>query len=129
MLLLILLCVLPIDPVARERCDLIETNLFFDDQARLVFEQALFYDWCDQSERFQMRAWRMVKHPSQLPRLNHATGNYECRWMDGDTERVVVAPVVRTTRTQYDPELTERDHLAKEDRRELRNPKTLRKGK
>jgi RNA polymerase sigma factor (sigma-70 family) len=76
----------------------------YDDQARLVFDQLLFYDWSHHDARYQLRAWRMVKNAHQLPRLNHATGRYECRWMDGDVERVVTAPVIRNTATQFDPQ-------------------------
>lgn len=127
MLLLVLLAVLPVESVAREGCDLIENNAYYDDQRRLVFDQILFYDWSHHDGRYQLRAWRMLKNQSQLPRLNNATGRYECRWMDGDVERIITAPVVRNTATQFDPELTEREHLAKELRRELRSPKTVRK--
>lgn len=124
-LLLLIASVLPHDNVARETCDRITVNSFYDDQARLVFDQLLFEDWDHDAGRFQLRAWRMVKHPSQLPRLNHATQRYECHWLDGEAERVVTAPSARPTATQYDPELTEREHLPKEKRRELLNPKVL----
>jgi len=117
-LLLIIIAILPVETVARESCDRIEVNSFYDDQGRLVFDQLLFSDW--DGERFQLRAWRMVKHQSQLPQLSNQTGRYECRWFDGELERVVSAPVVSWSRTQYDPELTEREWLAKEHRRELR---------
>jgi len=125
MLILLLLAVLPLDSIARESCDKIEVNLFYDDQARLVFEQLLFYDWHDSAERFNLRGWRMVKNQSQLPRLNQFTNRYECHWMDGDIERIVTAPVVSYSQTQFDPELTEREFLAKERRRELRSPKSI----
>lgn len=124
-LFLILIAVLPNDAVARETCDRITVNAFYDDQARLVFDQLLFEDWDHAAGRFQIRAWRMVKNQNQLPRRNPFSDQHECRWMDGDAERVVRAPVVRSIATQYDPELTEREFLAKEHRRELRSPKTL----
>lgn len=124
-LLLLIASVLPHDNVARESCDRITVNSFYDDQARLVFDQLLFEDWDHDAGRFQLRAWRMVKHPNQLPRLNHATRRHECLLMDGDAERVISSPVTMRTTTQYDPELTEREHLPKERRRELLNPKVL----
>ncbi len=124
-LLLILISVLPSDRVARESCDRIELNSFYDDQARLVFDQVLFFDWSHEEGRYQLRGWRMVKSESQLPRLDHARGVYVCDWQDGEVHRIVTAPVLSVSRTQYDPELTEREFLPKERRRELRSPKTL----
>lgn len=131
LILILIAAVLPHDTALRESCDRITVNSFYDDQARLVFDQLLFEDWDGDAGRFQLRAWRMVrwiggdKHsvPSAmvLPRFNHATGNYECRWMDGEVERVVRAPIVQRTQTQYDPELAEREFLPKEKRRELRS--------
>ena len=135
MILLLLLCALPVDHIAREECDRITVSAFYDDEARLVFEQLLFHDWNPHEARWDLRAWRMVKRieatkehgPSQgnLPRLNQATGQYECHWMDGEVERIVTAPVLKWMQTQYDPELEERAELPKEKRRELRSPKTL----
>jgi hypothetical protein len=125
------LCTTPVDPVARESVDLIEVNAMYDDSARLVFDQLLFYDWSHDDGRYQLRAWRMVKWQTglrqsptshQLPRLNNLTQRYECRWMDGEVERVITAGEVRWTATMFDPELTERDHLPKEKRKELRKP-------
>jgi hypothetical protein len=125
MLLLLIASVLPHDNVARESCDRIEVNLFYDDLGRLVFEQHCFYDWEDHSGRFQLRAWRMVKNQTQQPRLNPQSKRWEVHWMDGEAERLISSPVLMRTATQYDPELTEREHLPKERRRELLNPKVL----
>lgn len=132
MLLLAILAILPHESAARESCDRITVNSFYDDNRTLVFDQLLFEDW--QGDRFQLRGWRMVKwlvgpnrepKADMLPRLNQLTGLYECRWIDGDVERVITAPVVSYSRTTHDPELTDREVLPKEMRRELRNPKTL----
>jgi hypothetical protein len=118
-LFLILIAVLPSDTAAREHVDLIEANSFYDDMGRLVFDQLLFFDWSHNDGRYQLRAWRMVKNQSQFPTFSEARQRYECRWMDGDLERVVSSKAVRRSFTQFDPELTERSHLAKEQRREL----------
>ena len=126
MLLLLIASVLPNDNVARESCDRIEVNSFYDDQGRLVFDQLLFCDWDNAAGRYQLRAWRMVKSNGQLPQFLQSTQRYECRWMDGDVERVITAPVKKlNTFTQFDPELTEREFLPKERRRELLSPKVL----
>lgn len=130
--LLALLAILPHETAVRESCDRITVNSFYDDNRTLVFDQLLFEDW--QGDRFQLRGWRMVKwlvgpnrepKADMLPRRNQLTGLYECRWIDGDVERVITAPVVSYSRTVYDVELADREFLPKEMRRELRNPKTM----
>lgn len=115
----------PREDVATERVDLIEVNHFYDDQGRLVFDQLLFYDWSHNDGRYQLRAWRMVKNQSQLPQRNWQSDSYSAIWQDGDVLRKITAPATRESWTQYDPELTEREFLPKERRRELRSPKTL----
>ena len=115
----------PREDVATERVDLIEVNHFYDDQGRLVFDQLLFYDWSHDDGRYQLRAWRMVKNTAQLPQRNWQSGGYAATWQDGDVLRKISAPTIRESWTQYDPELTEREFLPKERRRELRSPKTL----
>ena len=115
----------PREDVASERVDLIEVNHFYDDQGRLVFDQLLFYDWSHDDGRYQLRAWRMVKNNSQLPQRNWQSGGYSATWQDGDVLRKISAATTRESWTQYDPELTEREFLPKEKRRELRSPKTL----
>ena len=115
----------PREDVASERVDLIEVNHFYDDQGRLVFDQLLFYDWSHDDGRYQLRAWRMVKNNTQLPQRNWQSGGYVATWQDGDVLRKISAASTRESWTQYDPELTEREFLPKEKRRELRSPKTL----
>jgi hypothetical protein len=115
----------PREDVATERVDLIEVNHFYDDQGRLVFDQLLFYDWSHDDGRYQLRAWRMVKNNSQLPQRNWQSGGYVATWQDGDVLRKISAASTRESWTQHDPELTEREFLPKEKRRELRSPKTL----
>lgn len=130
LILLIIAAILPSSDVLRERCDLIEVNHFYDSDARLVFDQLLFFDWSDADGRFQLRAWRLIKQPvasktsvpqpEMMPRFDHATGAWRCNWIDGELHREVSAPVLRESTTDYGPELTEREWLAKEQRQELR---------
>jgi len=105
--------------VAVEEVDLIEVNHYYDEHGRLVFDQLIFYDWCDRSGRFQVRAWRLLKKPEQMPRRNWRTGHYTAIWKDGDVLRKVRSKAISESWTQHDPELAERRHLAKEKRRDL----------
>jgi hypothetical protein len=120
MLAYLLLAILPSPPVAAvDRCDLVELNHFYDEMGRLVFDQVIFYDWSDDEARFNVRAWRLGKHPSQLPFRDWESGGYRVTWLDGDRLRDVFSAHYRETWTQYDPELEEREHLPKDRRREL----------
>ncbi len=109
----------PDEPIATDTVDLIEINHFYDENGKLVFDQLLFYDWSAKDARFQVRAWRLLKKNSQLPRRDWQRGDYQTTWHDGDLLRHVRAKSIRETWTQYDPELIERANLAKDKRREL----------
>ncbi|MBP63638.1 MAG: hypothetical protein CMJ62_19110 [Planctomycetaceae bacterium] len=115
----------PAQDVAVDEVDLIELNHFYDDRGRLVLDQVIFYDWCVVEARFQVRDWRLLKSPAQIPRKNWRRGDFFTVWHDGDLLREVHAKGIHETWTQYDPELVEREFLPKEKRQKLRVPKTL----
>lgn len=71
-------------------------------------------------KRTNVRAWRLVKSPSQIPERDWGGRGYLASWTDGKLNRHVVAADYRETWTQYDPELAEREILPKERRRPLR---------
>lgn len=110
----------PQEDVSRDRVDLVEVNHFYDDTGRHVFDQVIFYDWSSYDCRHVVRAWRMVKTPSQLPKKSWSDNTYTAIWIDGEVLREVRASSMRESWTQYDPELLEREFLPKEKRRELR---------
>lgn len=118
--MLTLLLILPLSPIAHDQCDLVELNHFFDEQARPVFDQVIFYDWHGDESRYHVVAWRLVAKPSQIPQRDWQHGGYTVRWQDGECLRRVWASSYRETWTQYDPELSERDVLPKCERRGLR---------
>src|SRR5262245_50867059 len=92
----------PQEDVSRDRVDLIEVNHFYDDAGRHVFDQVIFYDWSPADCRHTVRAWRMVKNPSQLPRRNWADDTYTALWNDGEVLREVRSATMRESWTQYD---------------------------
>jgi len=116
----------PQEDVVRESVDLIELNHFYDEHGRLVFDQVIFYDWSAGEARYNVRAWRLVKNPAQLPQRDWRLGGYSAMWQDGEQNRYVHSKSIRETWTQYDPELVEREYLPKERRRELRTVKMTR---
>ena len=112
----------PVNEMAVDRVDLVEVNHFFDQQGRHVFDQTIFYDWCPIQCRYNVRAWRLLKSPSQWPHRDWQSGGYVALWHDGSVLRKVRATAYRESWTQYDPELVERDYLPKDQRRDLQRP-------
>lgn len=121
-LVLTALSILPTNDVVRESCDLLEVNHFYDEQGRLVFDQFIAWDW--DGSRFQVRAWRLIKHESQIPQRDHKHGGYVATWNDGDVTRSVRSGSMRETWLQHDPALADREYLEKEKRRELKRSNT-----
>jgi hypothetical protein len=109
----------PHDVVARDDVDLIEVNHYYDEAGKHVFDQLIFYDWSREESRYHVRAWRLIKHPSQFPLHDLRTDTYVATWQDGEVLRSVSGDAFRETWTQYDPELLERSALPKSQRREL----------
>ncbi len=118
----VLLGFTPTEHAKLDRVDVVEINHFFDEQGRLVFDQLIFYDWCAVQKRYNVRDWRLLKSPAQIPVRNWKDRDYVAVWHDfkeRDVLRKVVAKMIRETWTQYDPELLEREFLPQEKRREL----------
>jgi len=79
-LLSVVIALLPHTPIVRDRCDLVEVNHFYDEEGRLVFDQVIFYDWCDSQCRYNVCAWRMLKRPAQWPHRDR--GEWRATWME-----------------------------------------------
>ena len=120
---LVCLSTVPAIETVSDAVDLVEVNHFYDDQAQPVFDQVIFYEWSDAHNRFQIRAWRLVKNPAQLPTRDWESGGYQMIWYDGHVMRHVRAKAMRETWTQHDPEMREREYFPKEHRRELLVPR------
>src|SRR5688500_19986821 len=97
--------------VVKDGVDLVELNHYHDARGEHVFDQLILYDGSSQTRRFQVRAWRLIKSDSQLPRRDFRNGNWLIRWHDDGVLREVTAASRRETWTQYDPELVERENL------------------
>jgi hypothetical protein len=129
-ILLILLGILPHEGAVYDTVDCMEINHFYDDAGRKVFEQVIFWDYditvTVKGEDYYLdeavRAWRLIKHPSQVPFHDHAANTWSAIWYDGDVLRHVSAKTVTETWTQYDRELSNRQLLPKEHRADLSDP-------
>ena len=109
----------PIEPVAQEHVDLVEINHYYDQRGKLVLDQVIFYEWCAERCRYQVRDWRLLKSANQLPRRNRHGNDYGAVWRDGQVLRKVHARAVRETWTLYDPEVADREYLPKNRRRKF----------
>lgn len=105
--------------IVQDTVDLVEVNHYHDARGEHVFDQLIFYDWSKQKRRFQVRAWRLIKTESQLPRRDHRRDVWLVRWHDDGVLREVTSASRRETWTQYDPELIEREFLAQDQRLDL----------
>ena len=99
--------------------DLVELNHFLDDHGREVFRQVVFFDWSRKNRQFEVRAWRLVKHRSQLPRQIDHSSDYLVRWQDKSITREVRAKSMRETWSQEDPERVNRTILPENQRKPL----------
>lgn len=122
--LLALLATVPVeDVVLRDRVEVIETNHFYDADAKPVFTQAIF--WSDDNRIID---WRLVRNRQDEPRANievrrdYRTGGYVAAWDDNGLLREVRAKCWRETWTQYDVELVDRDKWPVCNRRLLSKP-------
>lgn len=105
--------------VTQAKVDLVEWNHFLDDSGREVFQQVVFYDWSRTNRQFEVRAWRLIKDPSQRPRRHGGADSYLIRWRDKHVTREVLAKSMRRTWSQEDPERANRRLLPEDDRRPL----------
>jgi len=113
--------------VVQQRVDLIELNHFIDDSGRHVFDQLIFYDWSAVHGRYHVRAWRLVKTPTQLPVRHWNPASYRCVWHDDGVLREVWSPLYRETWSQNDPERENRKLLAEDKRPDFRQPAPVRR--
>ena len=105
-----------------DRVDLVEVNHFCDEYGKVIFNQLIFYDWCPETRRYQVRAWKPLRKAYQYPTRNWQKDCYVAVWYDKGIKRVVEAEVLRESWTQYDPELVERQYMSPDERAGLLAP-------
>lgn len=118
----LLLCIVPIEDVARDRADVLFVEHFYDDQGRLVFDQLVPLEWSRERERYDVICWRLIKCSSMMPERDWRAGGYLVRFVDGEILREIRAPAMREEWGQTDSELAAREVWPKEMRRELSKP-------
>ncbi|HRE99720.1 MAG TPA: hypothetical protein PLI18_04320 [Pirellulaceae bacterium] len=99
-----------------DHVDLVEINHFCDDYGRAILHQMIFYDWCPETGRYQVRDWQPLRKDYQFPTRDWRTNRHVAVWFDKGVKRIVEADLVRETWTQHDPELIERNYLAPDER-------------
>ena len=112
----LLLGILPLDMPIIETVDVIETNNFFNEDAKLVFRQRIVRNFNPHTNEFEIVAWRLIK--SDLNYVHDKSLTFH----DGEIMREVRTKSHFESWTQHDPELISRETLPKEMRRELIPP-------
>lgn len=84
LLILIILSVIKADLTARDDCDLVELNSFFDCNARHVYDQIIFYEWSPSLDRYHVRAWVLSDNDKQ-PQRDYRSGLYRVLYTDRDS--------------------------------------------
>lgn len=118
-LLLIMSVIPPTTPVLHDHVDRVEHNYKYDQRGRLTFKQFIFYDWDEESGRFQVVAWKMDTPNKGKVTVTFPNGGVRLSWMDYGVPRIVDSPQWQETWTFHDPELLEREILPKSQRRGL----------
>lgn len=125
-LILLLFGIIPQSFVVEDHIEVAEINHFYDEQGRLVFDQIIFYEDNRRANRLDIVDWRLIKDENIIPIRNN--NGFSAIWYDNGTFRKLNVREVRTSWTQYDPELVGREFLPKERRKLLaspRKPKTI----
>ena len=103
-------------PVIPDSTHLVEVNHYYDDRGNLVFDQLIFWTWCENDSAHRVVAWRFIKRPGQYPRRDWRRGGFVTIWIDDGELRRVYSKSSRETWTQYDPEVDDRKFLRQEQR-------------
>lgn len=101
----------PRDELVTDHADVIEVNHFYDERGKLVFDQIIFWRWCDVRCEHHVMAWRFLKKKEQFPRHDRSRRRYIAIWHDSGTLRRVRAPSLLETWTQFDPEVHDRQFV------------------
>lgn len=124
MAIFVLLACFLIEPSSsiHQSVDAIEFNHYYDDQARLIFMQSIFWDWNGWDCRYDVVDWRILDKESIQPR--RIAGGWSLYWYDDKDNcyREVYSRFFAKTYTQYDVEIYERSKLPCEMRRLLAKP-------
>lgn len=110
----------PPGPVV-DTCDVIWVSHVYDLDGNLSFVQFVFLDYNRETNRFDVRAWRMAKTKDR-PIYHAASGQWRLAFDDAGTLRQIRAGCAIERWDQWDPETEERLILPACDRRELSVP-------
>lgn len=101
-LLAIILAILPHDAhVVRDSVDCVEVNAMHDGEGTVVFRQVIGWEWSH--GRHTVAGWRGMSDKTWQPPC--------VTWVDGQRLYVLRGRYWRTTHSQYDPEVVEREIL------------------
>jgi hypothetical protein len=99
----------PLPPGRVAEVDLIEVS----HQPGARFSQLIFWSKYP-DDRLHVREWRLLKNPAMLPKREH--DRWLCLWTEGGIVKCVQAPEFRESSGSTDPEIADRNFIAKQDR-------------
>lgn len=112
--MLTLLLIIPLSPIARDTAPVVEHNTIYDEAGREYLDQLVW--WSPDA----VIDWRLTSRAG-VPEYDHARRVWRNVWLDGDTIRVVTAPVCKRSHAQcWDVEVADRERVPKDERRGLR---------
>ena len=120
-LLLILFSVVPVELIARDKCDVLLYEKVYDGDGKIVFIQVCPLDWNPNAERYDYVCWRLDNLQRLRPQRDWRRGGYIVRFADGEIVREIRAVSMRDAWVQEDSELAAREVWPKENRRGLIN--------
>lgn len=97
--------------------DVVEVNHVADPQTgQIRLEQVIWWDWCPQCHRYEVRDWRMLAQAGYPVKID---GGWQNKWYDNRRQIAVVARLRRDTWTWYDVEIEDRSRWPEDRRRKI----------
>lgn len=98
-------------------CDVIELNHVYDEDAKHVFSQWIFWEWRGEESEHRVIAWRLARRGT----IERYQSGWRVKWFENGVMRDVRATFMRESWTSEDPEIIDRTWLPITERKELGN--------
>ena len=117
---MILLAIVPHEETLTDRVDIVELNHCHNENGELTFSQWIFWRWNRNDQTYHVSDWRLADSPASWTDSTLVFWDRKIHAV-----RRVTARDRRTTYTQWDRELIERERLPPEHRTNLSGPTPL----
>lgn len=117
----VLLGVVPYCEFTHNEVDKIEINHVYNEEAKPVIDQVIYWRWNDIDNRYDVQDWELTKDSGQV---SYNKDHYEILYYHPNSSigfRKVTSQVFEESWTQYDKEIFERNILPEDKRIHLWN--------